>query len=439
MISTQGTEGRVRRRRARPQIDAVSVLTAFLVTLVCLPARLIFAPLGAVGTPAEVIGIFAAVWWASTRVVPHLGGFVGRQPLRVALGFFGIALLAGYTSGMLRPLLGVESRAADRMMLATIAWVGVALLGADGVSDRSRLEVLLRRLVLLGALLATVGVVQFFTGFEIAKYIRVPGLRENFPIEGLQIRSGLRRVAGTALHPIEFGVVMAIILPLALRQAMTASRLRERVPVILISLALPMALSRSATLGAATGLIVMLAGWHVRRRVNGLVGGLIFLGLLNAAVPRLLGTIQGLFLNIQRDPSTTTRTDDYSQVWGMIRDQPVFGRGSGTYVPVVYRILDNQFLLTLIESGVVGVLGLMGLFFTAMSCARGARRRSSDEPTRELGQALAASLAATMVCFATFDAFSYPMCTGIFFVVIGCSGALWRLEMQAHTPDRLVL
>ncbi|MGB8650519.1 MAG: O-antigen ligase family protein [Mycobacteriales bacterium] len=419
------------------RLDAVSVLTAYLVLLVLLPSRLVVGPLGAVGTPAAVVAAGSALWWASSRAVPHLGGSLGRQPVRIVLSVFFTVLLTGYAAGMLRPLLPVEARAADRLMLASVGWIGVALLCADGVSDRSRLEVLLRRLVLLGAVLAVVGIVEFVFGIQVAQRIHVPGLRANFPVEGILSRAGFRRVAGTALHPIEFGVVLAMILPLALRQALLASKTRERLPVVLIAFALPMALSRSATLGTAAGLLVLFFGWSQRRRVNALAAGGLFLLVLPTALPGVVTAIKGLFVNIGADPSTTTRTEDYSAVWGMIKAQPWFGRGAGTFVPSVYRILDNQYLLTLIESGVVGVLALLAVFLTAMTCARGARAVSRDESTRELGQALTASVTVGLVTWVTFDAFSNPMASGILFLLVGCSGALWRLAMQENAPERL--
>lgn len=409
-------------------LDVVVFLSAFLVLLVCLPSRLVLAPLGAVGTPATVLGILAAVWWATSRIVPHLGGAMGRQPVRLALAVFATAMLIGYTSGMLRPLVGVETRSADRFMLALIGWCGIALLCADGVTTRARCDVLVRRIVLAGAFLASLGLVQFATGLDVAQLVHLPGLHENAPVESIQVRSSFRRVAGTALHPIEFGVVLAMVLPLALSRALSSALLRDRLPVLLIAFALPMSLSRSAVLGTAAAMAVLMAGWSWRRRLNVLAVIVLMLAVQRAAIPGLLGTLKSLFVYIGVDPSTTGRTDDYAQVWEMVLERPLFGRGTGTYVPSVYRILDNQYLITLLEAGLFGVLALVGLLLTGMTCARGARQRSVDPATHELGQALCASLTVALVSFVTFDAFSFPMVSGLLFLLLGTTGALWRLE-----------
>lgn len=413
-------------RKWRP--DAVTVLTVVLALLVCLPSRLILAPLGAAGTPATVVSILALLWWFFTPSASALSADAGRQPVRTAIAFFGLVLLAAYLSAAMRPLEAVEARAADRFMIMFVGWCGLALVAADRIPSGERLEALIDRIVLFGGLLAGFGLVQFATGVDVAQHVHVPGLVENHPIESIQIRSGFRRVAGTALHPIEFGVVLATVLPLALRQVLVRRRHRDRLAVLLIAFALPMSLSRSAVLGSAAALLVLSSGWTWRRRGNALAILLFLLGTQRALVPGLLGTIKSLFLYISVDPSTTGRTDDYAVVWEYVQERPVFGRGAGTFVPEVYRILDNQYLVTLIEAGMLGLLGLLTVLVVAICCARRGRRRSEDDASRELGLALAASVSVSLLSFVTFDALSFPMATGVLFLVIGCCGAFWRLQ-----------
>ena len=64
---------------------------------------------------------------------------------------------------------------------------------------------------------------------------------------------------------------------------------------------------------------------------------------------------------------------------------------------------------------------------TGWFTARGVRRRAADAEGRELGQCLAASVAAAAVCFATFDALSSTIASGLCFLILGCTGAAWRL------------
>lgn len=418
--------------------DAAAVLTLFLIMLFALPARLVVGPLGAAGTPATIVGLAAAWWWAHGKLVPSLGLAQSRQPVRMAILVFFCCMLLGYAAGFARPIDGVETRAADRGMITLVGLVGVALLAADGIERRARLDRLLRRIVLAGAFLAAIGMVQFFFGIDLASYIRVPGLSYNADLAAIAERSIFRRVAGTATHAIEYGVVLAMIFPLALHYAFHAQpgagRVRRWGCTAMIAVAIPMSVSRSSVVAIAAGMLVLATSWSWRRRLNAAVATVVFLGAMRAAIPGLLGTIKALFLYTEVDPSIQGRKDDFPLVREFVVESPVFGRGFGTLLPERYFFLDNQYLGTLVETGFVGLLSLALVLVVGASVARGARRRSADASTRSLGQALAASVVIAAVSLATFDGLSFRMTSGLLFLLIGCAGALWRFENQPHPP-----
>jgi polysaccharide biosynthesis protein PslJ len=412
--------------------DATSVLTVFVVLLVAVPSRLVFQPLGAAGTPAEMLALLAFLWWASARLVPSLGPATGAQPVRSATFLLGGAILASYAAAFTRVIEPGEIRAADRGLLSLAAWAGICLLAADGVDRAERLEALLGRVVAAAAGLACVGILQFFTGFDLAGYLHVPGLTLNQPLVLIDQRSIFRRVAGTATHPIEFGVVLALVLPVALHFAFGRDRRRPELwpclAVAAIAVAIPMSLSRSALLGLPLGMLVLFAAWPARRRLAALIVTPVVLVGMRLMVPGMLGTIRSLFVNLRSDPSFQGRTDDYAVVGKFIAAAPVFGRGFGTFDPRRYVLLDNQYLGSLIETGLVGLVALLGVFLAALACARGARLRLADPDLRGLAQALAASVVVATVSFATFDALAFPMATCMVFLLLGCCGALWRLS-----------
>src|SRR2546430_13733022 len=62
---------------------------------------------------------------------------------------------------------------------------------------------------------------------------------------------------------------------------------------------------------------------------------------------------RSLFTGISRDDSALSRTDSYAVAGAFISRAPLLGRGPATWLPP-YRILDNQFLGSLIEIGVGG-------------------------------------------------------------------------------------
>ena len=93
----------------------------------------------------------------------------------------------------------------------------------------------------------------------------------------------------------------------------------------------------------------------------------------------------------------------------------------------MYFFVDNQYLTSVLETGFVGAIALVVLFLTGWLTARSARLAAVDAQTRDLGQSLAASVAAAALCFATFDALSFSIASGLCFLILGCVGAAWRL------------
>jgi len=419
----------------RPPMDAVTFLTLFLVLLVAVPANLVFHPLGAFGTPANVLASVGFVCWLCFQLVPNGMPSRGLQPIHVALLFFSAGVLLSYVHGMTRPLVYAELSAADRGLLSLLAWAGITLVAADGICCPDRLRALLRRLVVAAAVLAVVGILQFTVSLDIARYLHVPGLTVNSEATFLQGRSGFNRVAGTASHPIEYGVVLACILPLAFHFAIFdqgRSRLRRWLPVLLVSVGLLMSISRSAMIGAATAGAIMVPTWSKPYRRRILSAAPVFIVAMRLLVPGLIGTILNLFLFINQDTSTQARTQDYSAVYGFIRESPIFGIGFRTYLPSVYgRVLDNQYLSTIVETGFLGLVALLVFFAISTFTARGARRASRDPEHRDLAQCLTAGIVAAALSFATFDALSFPMCVAVLFLLVGCGAALWRMARRS--------
>ena len=420
------------------RIDAGTLLGIYTVALFVIPSNLIFPPLGAAGTPAGTLGILMLAWWCACRTVPSLWS-PSSQPVRLAVLLFLLAVLASYVKVGLQPLQAVEINSADRAILRVLSFIGVALVAADGLRDREQLVSLLRRVLVCSTLVALVGIVQFYSGFDVVQYVQIPGLTSNGQLISVGERSNLRRVAGTAAHPLEFGVVMAITLGIAIHWLLTARRrlARQYVCVFLLALAAVLSGSRSAILATLVVLGTLYAGWDKRRRRAALLMIPLVVIALRLAAPGVLGTLVSLVRNAGRDDSIAGRTDDYAVAADFVARDPLLGRGFGTFVPDVHIILDNQYLAMLIEGGVIGVASLFGLFGIAWCSARGGRRVATDDAGRHLGQTLAACIAASSVVAATFDAFSFPMYFGLLGLLVGCCGAWWRIartEAQGLHP-----
>ncbi|MDQ3932797.1 MAG: O-antigen ligase family protein [Actinomycetota bacterium] len=421
---------------AAPSLDAVTVLSVYLGLLLLIPSELIIGSVGFAVTPASLVGLFALIWWIASRLLPGLRGATGLQPIRLAVYALAFSALASYAVAFSRPIAGVEFRAADRGLFQVATAAGLALLAADGIGDLRRLNVLLRRLVLLTSIVAAFGILQFTTGLDIARFLRLPGLVPNGALDFIGSRSDFRRVAGTAAHPIEFGALLAVVLPLAAHYAFTSDRRRWVWWLCLMTtvLAIPMSLSRTPFVGLAGAALVLWPTWPPRRRRRALLALPVFAVALKAAVPGLLGTIRSLFTNLSSDPSTQGRTADYALVGRYVARHPVLGQGFRTFLPKRYELLDNQYLLTLMETGIAGLVALLLLLLVPVFILKRARQRTQDPQVRDLAQSLIASMVVFLLAFATFDALSFPMVAGLLFLLLGCGGALWRLVGTDQVP-----
>lgn len=415
--------------------DARWLLVVFVTLLFAFTPRLVVGALGAGGTPAALAAAAGTVWWGADRTLGRTGLARGRQPIRAAVFGHGWVMALGYVIAISSPTTTTGLNGAHRGMVWLVTSSGLALLAADGLGTRAHLDALLGALVLAATFMGLVGAVQFFTGQDPAAALTLPGLVENSDVNHVLGRAGLHRPAGTATHPIELGVVMATILPLTIHRALhhrtRAVRRLTWAAAGVIALALALSLSRSAVLGLAVAGLVLAWGWPWRWRLNAAVAGVLGLGLMRLAMPRLLRTLRNLFTGASDDPSILARIDRIDRVREIVGDAPWFGHGYGVHSITDYLLLDNQVFLTLIESGFVGLAAVGGLFATGLWTAAAAGRAAGDGETRHLAQALLAALAVPMATFATFDLLKFRVIASLLFLLLGCIGALWRLTVAA--------
>ena len=410
--------------------DAVTLLTVYLFLLMAIPAPLVFAPLGGAGGPATIFAALLLGCYLLTLIHPSLALDRGPQPVRVAAVVLTCAVIATYISANRRTLPGLEENGADRGLIIMLGWLGVILLAADGIPSMARLKTLLGRVIFGATAMASLAIVQFFTGLSAAQYIVIPGLTAQTPFTDLLTRDQLNRPSATAIDPIELAVVLAVCLVIAVHRARFAPdgrRGRRWVQVAIIAIALPMTVSRTGIVALVVAGIVLLPTWPKWDRRAAYVAGLAGTAFLFATKPGLLGEFRSLFLQVGSDTSSASRTGAFSSSLPFIMQHPWLGRGFGTFLPATYFFTDDQFLLTLIETGIIGLAALLGLFITGWLTARRARRMSTNPEIRDLGQTMAATVAIAAVSFATLDELSFAIAASLTFLIIGCTGALWRL------------
>jgi O-antigen ligase len=393
--------------------DAVTLLTAYVFLIMIIPSSLV-----------------VLCWYVVARRHPAMPLDRGPQPIRLVAIFFGCALLAAYVSANRVAMPVLQESGADRGLISLFGWLGVVLLAADGIARVERLATLLRRIVLGATAMSVLGIAEFLTGVDATKYIVIPGLSVHAQITDLTSREGLIRAAATAAHPLEFAAVLGMSLPLAIHQARFAPaplRLRRWLQVVLIVAAMPMTVSRSAVFELLVIGMVLFPTWPRRDRRVAYLVLLESLAALWLAKPSVLSGFGTLFGQIGTDSSSASRTRAYSAAAPYVAQHPWLGSGFETFFPQTYFFVDNQYLTSLIETGVAGLLALLALFVTAWFTARSARVAAADPQSRDLAQCLAASVVAAAVSFAFFDALSFSIASGMCFLLLGCVGAAWRL------------
>lgn len=419
--------------------DATPYLVAILVALYGISARQVVGPLGAIGQPALLLTAGAALLWVVSRTLPRRAGQPALQPLKWALFVYVWYELATIAIAHTRSLSALEQSGAARAAFVILSMAGLALLVIDGIPTMERLNWFLRALTIAVGFLAVIGILQFLFGGSFQ--IKIPGLGFNQDPTAVQMRSAFNRPMGTALHPIEFGVVLGAMLPLALHYALEwQGTKRQRqiswVVALLIGFAVPLSISRSAIVAVVASMFLMWFGWTWRRRGEALIVLAMWLPMVWVTVPGLLGTFRGMFTSFGQDPSVTARVDRIPIVMQMIRERPWFGLGSGTMSMEEGLLLDNQVWGTILGSGILGFLVLLGLILLSMIMAISSQyHRYATKETRHLGYAIAAAIFGFAVSFGTFDALFFRILLTTLFILFGAAGALWRLtRLPAEAP-----
>jgi O-antigen ligase len=426
--------------------DGATILCVFVAVLMLIPARAVVRGLPLSLTPANIAALFALICWLCAQLTLTLGMAKGRTPVRTSLFVYMLANLMSYGYANYAALPADEVKLSDHAIVLVAANVAVALMMNDGVRGLLRLDRVLKCVVVCGTGVALIGCCQFVLKIDLTKYLALPGLRFTSDDGFVETRNSLARVAGTTGHPIEFGVLCAMLVPLAAHFAFQAKERREPalrwwLCCLIIAAGLMFSISRSAVLGIGAIAVVLFLGWPAKRRLYALITGAVFLGLIKLAVPSLLGALWDLFANFGRDTSISHRTYAQAVAAKQISLHPLFGHGPGTWYFPKHEVFDNEYILSTVTTGFVGVAAFGAIFLCAFYSALRARYLSKDPGTRDLALTLCACMVAPLLGAATFDLLGFATVTGITFLMAGACGSLLRTakELAPHEDQFGVL
>lgn len=405
---------------------------------VLLPASffLLVPELSPIATAAALIGL-GLVWLVSL--------FFARPPstpFDSALLLWGIALIVGVL---------VTADPAETLPKATGLILGLAVWRYAVVSIRTRRHVgwAVGMLILLGTGFTLVGI------FGLQELPKIPALAGLNPFRA----SNLPGVETLTVHPNQLAGLISFFLPVLLSLLISPTPKRGTIRrlgllslVLWTTAVLILTQSRGGWIGAAMGLLALLAFWAVllpptpfRRVLRGLAALLV--GLLLAAVLWIgPADLRDLWLNPPEETVVgTLRTLNYRKElwpWALtaVADFPLTGVGLGAFREVVFRLYPvalaadqdighahNIFLQVALDTGLPGLAAYLAALFVA--AAVGWRVARHDAGLRAVALGLLAGLLALHV-FGLADALAPGSKPGVvFWLGLGILAAMNRKEV----------
>jgi O-antigen ligase len=290
-------------------------------------------------------------------------------------------------------------------------------------------NLLIRMLVGGGGIVAGLSIIESRTHWNAFAHLDafIP-LLEPVDAPGTSERGGNLRVMGSAQGSIALGAALAMMLPLAVYLGYKARRWYWWAAAGVMALGALATLSRTSVVMLIVIIIVLawLRPSQVKRFWPAVFPAVVVLHLL---LPGTIGTIRASFfpkegLVAQQTENAGQRGSGRIADLGPALDEfsqtPIFGQGYGTRLTGRDRqnaqILDDQWLKTLLETGLVGVAAWLWLFVRIIRrLARAAKEDRSEDGL--LYVALAASVTAFAIGMFLYDAFAFIQVTFILFIV----------------------
>ena len=327
-----------------------------------------------------------------------------------------------------------------------LSWVVVLVIVASVTVRSTDVERALKVLVGGGAVLGVLGLIEFKTGFNPFNNLErvLPILRfSETPSADQTFRAGLTRAYASAQHPIAYGAVLAVLVPPAIFLAY-----RRRAAVWWLAL-LCLVVGSITSVSTDDDRDARDLGDHDSRAAAG----------VSAAPPAAPPTrcrradrrtgdvrdIQAVVLSDRGDRRPAgerrRRAGACLVTWPRTRSgcrTSTAGPRVRARIPVGEKqnsfILDDQWLSTLLDTGILGVVAWVWFFWRF---GRGTAREGKDDKSDRgwMLTVISASVTSFAVGILFYDAFSFIQVTIITFILIGLGCALLRLPRgDSATP-----
>lgn len=428
----------------RPIFSWPALLCAILVVIMFVPIRRYSLPVDLPFDmePYRALVAFIVVGWLASLLVDRRVQ-LRASGLEAPLGLLvlAVALSVAFNSERVNPV-GIE---VIKGLTFLASFLLVFYLVVSLVRTRKMIDLVAGTLVLCGAVVGFFALIEARTAWNIFNELGgVVPLLDPIRLPDAESRGGRLRTFGSAQHPIALGAALAMLFPLALSFAKRSGRRIWWVPAGLIALGVFATVSRTSVmmLLVAGTVLLFLRPRDMRKLIIPVI--IVAPLVLHLALPGTMGSLKSAFfpeggLVAEQQKSAgqrgAGRVADLAPALDEYARSPVIGQGYSTRVtedgPMENAdILDNQWLKSLLEIGIVGVVAWVWLFCVAMG-RLGKAARGDPSPDGWLPAALAASIAAFAVGMVTFDAFSFIQVTFLLFIMLALGACTTLLARKA--------
>lgn len=297
--------------------------------------------------------------------------------------------------------------------------------------NKRQARALVNWLVILSALVALHGVYQYIIGVQI-------------PSTWLDATEGgvRTRVFSILTSPNVLGSYLVLVIPITVSQILSApSRLlRYFYSLCLIPMALSLIFtySRGAWLALAGAFVIygLIYNWRILLGLGAVVYG------APKLIPGISSRIGYMFSPAYLLSSARAgRVARWNTAIDKVQANPLFGEGFGRYGGAVAaryiptsNYVDNFYLKTAAESGLIGLAALVLLLVSGVRCILNSYRRLTDPYLKGLAGGLIAGLIGVLLHNGVENIFEVPAMTSYFWLLLGMTTVLPDLEGQDSPP-----
>ncbi|MDX6649427.1 MAG: hypothetical protein QOJ97_1378 [Solirubrobacteraceae bacterium] len=367
----------------------------------------------------------------------------------LVLAFAGIALLSVVLNIATLVKLGESDLAFKRISLLA-SYVTFFFVMATTVRP-GEVRAFVRLFMGLGAVCAVGTLVQYFDPSHVNRFhtwwqqLLPDSLFAFRPIGGMS-RFAPVPITGPTIHALALAAMFAMVLAFAIVGILQSRKDTHKIGYALLTalyLGAVLATSRKTGAFASLGAIGLLCAYRPREMLRlapfVVVVFMALLWLRPSAVEQQVKQVQPS--KISAGASGQARSADYEAIVPDVRHKLLTGRGWGTYAAKKYRVLDNQYLGLLIETGLLGLAAFALLVISIPVVAyRVVRQRHPGRAPPAL--AAAAGAVSFGVAMALFDALAFPQGPYMLFflgaIVVITRGAAAEEDHEPSAAARIV-